>query len=34
MNEVDADKDGVISFEEFKDCMFDILTKRASFINQ
>ena len=32
MREVDADNDGVISYEEFKNCMFNVLTKRASFL--
>ena len=32
MGEVDADNDGVISYAEFKNCMFNVLTKRASFL--
>jgi len=33
MKEVDADNDGVISYDEFKNVMFDIIKKRATFAN-
>lgn len=34
MREVDSDNSGSINYTEFKECMFGVLSKRASFVNQ
>ena len=34
MRGVDQDGDGVISYDEFRDCMFKVLENRATFYNK
>ena len=34
MTEVDVNRDGLISYDEFKNAMFDVLNKRATFMGQ
>ena len=33
MREVDSNNDGQISYDEFKECMYNVISKRATFVN-